>query len=835
MADFFSNLADAGSQYLNNRANQLQQTFSDPAQALINSIFNTGTQAQSQTPPVQAPVAPNQMGPTVAANQGQQPNNPLNGMGETPAATPNGLNTAISPANQINPSTVSAPTAPVANQQASQPIAPTPHPQGGPQAAPPQGPAVPPSYSQQIAGQESGNNPNVGYHNPAKSTAYGTYGLTAPAYQDVQSTDPYFAGKAITDLTPDEQTRALGVLTNLNSDRLQKNGVEANDTNLRLAHFLGATGAANYLKNGSVSEAASKANGGEARLRHTIDNIIRGSAENVSGAPPVKPTVEANPAPSTITTPVNQTYPDGSKQDHLDTINGTDTAAKLQVASKDSEAPDHVKALASESAYNDLKYHKEMQDASAKVNTALNNGNINDLYRDMNKKGNEGSFIKAVLYARLGLNDLAAQEQQKISPTLKASAVMLGNDHYTAVHDKDGNLIKAYNEAGDLVNPSTLAKISASSLASQGLETGQTMMKDPQGNMWSHSIQKGTNQVVWTNQTTGQAQTTAPSGLTPFGQVNPVTKATIQTAATAERNMRRTNDAFVKQGLPPKYSEDDINNMKVHITNGGQVPSEVVTSQTPSASTSAPTSPTAPTTKPSLALPDELETQAQEIYAGRQPMPTGLGATNLRNQALVNRVQAIAKEKGVPYDSTRFKGVIEPIVKDFATGKSKENIDALKTSFNHIDELTPAIQELNNGRFPAANAIINKFATAVGGSNATTVEQIGPIVGNEIEKTWNPRMGTADERRHIVDQFSSARNSEQLNKAVETYKQLMMGKLKPLEDRYEQTGKRDFWSNQVNDENIKSTYDRWKAGENVRHGQPSSGTTSGGIKWKRVD
>jgi len=228
-----------------------------------------------------------------------------------------------------------------------------------------------------------------------------------------------------------------------------------------------------------------------------------------------------------------------------------------------------------------------------------------------------------------------------------------------------------------------------------------------------------------------------------------------------------------------------------------------------------------------------LEDQAQAIYEGRQAMPTGLGANNMRNQAIVNRVQEIAQERGVPFNAQKYKQNQE-IIKDFSTGKNSQSVDALKTAFNHIDELEPAIKELNNGRFPAANAIVNRFATAVGGSKALSVEQIGPIVGNEIEKTWNPRMGTEAEREQIKQAFSSARNTEQLQKAIDNYKQLMMGKMKPLEDRYNQTGNRDFWSAQINDPNIKTTYDKWKARENVRTGQAPSGTTTNGIKFKVV-
>ena len=85
-----------------------------------------------------------------------------------------------------------------------------------------------------------------------------------------------------------------------------------------------------------------------------------------------------------------------------------------------------------------------------------------------------------------------------------------------------------------------------------------------------------------------------------------------------------------------------------------------------------------------------------------------------------------------------------------------------------------------------------------------------------------------------VDQFSSARNTEQLQTAINNYKDLMMGKMKPLEDRYNQTGNKDFWSNQIADPMIKQHFDRWQARENVRHGQAPSGTTTNGIKFKVV-
>jgi len=112
------------------------------------------------------------------------------------------------------------------------------------------------------AQMESGGKQNIGYHNPGKGTAYGTYGITAPAYADIQKANPKFAGRPITSLTPDEQGEAYQTLTGVNQNQLSRLGVAPTPENQRLAHFLGASGAAKYLQTGQVSPQAAQANGG---------------------------------------------------------------------------------------------------------------------------------------------------------------------------------------------------------------------------------------------------------------------------------------------------------------------------------------------------------------------------------------------------------------------------------------------------------------------------------------------------------------------------------------------------------------------------------------------
>ena len=178
------------------------------------------------------------------------------------------------------------------------------------------------AYTQRM---ESGNQPNIGYHyapdaeGQRKSSAYGAYGLTAPAYQDVQRANPAFAGRPIESLTPQDQQAAMQTYTGLNAQSLQRQGVEPTEGNVRLAHFLGAKGAADFLSTGAISPAAAAANGGEERVRQIAQQRLAGGNAPASGAAqqgavaptPVAPTVPSPYALSTGQTGMGLSAPAG--------------------------------------------------------------------------------------------------------------------------------------------------------------------------------------------------------------------------------------------------------------------------------------------------------------------------------------------------------------------------------------------------------------------------------------------------------------------------------------------------------------------------------------------
>jgi hypothetical protein len=496
------------------------------------------------------------------------------------------------------------------------------------------------------------------------------------------------------------------------------------------------------------------------------------------------------------------------------------------------------------------RVQKEMTD-NANRGDSLSNA------RMMQDRGPKGSMARALFYELMGAHTAAANEYNNLGVGAQWVAGM-GPDGQmmTVKQGADGRALAAIDPStGEhITDPRELEKYNGAGMA--GMKSGGANMIYDHADGTTHLVTESTlpnGMKRYYDATSQKWLPQAPSNLRHVGQENPLEKRAQEKANQERSRLEDINNKARSQGAPEPFSQQEKESRVAAVYNGvkaGHIPAGAPTAPTTppeissnnQAAAASGTTPTAiaptPAPTPTATAPQPatspLRAQATEIYEGRQPMPTGMGANNYRNRAINDEVQKIAQERGQPFNAQAYKKNQE-LVKNFATGDSGKAVDALKTAYNHIDELTPAIKELNNGNFPAANAFVNKFATAVGGSKATTVEQIGPIVGNEIEKTWNPRMGTEAERAHIRESFNAARSPEQLNKAIEQYKQLMMGKLKPLEDRYSQTGQKDFWSSQINDDKIKTDYDKYRAKQNVEQGKAPEGTTKSGIKFKVVE
>lgn len=320
------------------------------------------------------------------------------------------------------------------------PVAPT---------APATNAVLPADYNERIAQMESGNNPNIGYHDRARSSAFGKYGITDKAWSDAQRANPALANVQKDQATPEQMEQAQSTVTSNNSRYLTKLGVEVNPNTLAAAHFIGAQGLANYLRDGSISPGAVKANGGYEKTKQIIDQRLGGAFAPASGAAmqavaPVAPTAEAvqtaptapeavSPyslstgatgqglrmpaAPAPTASPVSQAISTYQAVQN-------DPMALLKMRS-DESVPAFIRERAGAQAYELLNRERKTAAAEQQVEKMVASGDQSAIAKTLatKPKTEEGSFLKAVLYAKLGLTDLAKDEQEKLGAGTKWTSV----------------------------------------------------------------------------------------------------------------------------------------------------------------------------------------------------------------------------------------------------------------------------------------------------------------------------------------------------------------------------------------------------------------------------
>jgi len=357
--------------------------------------------------------------------------------------------------------------------------------QAAPMAAPVAAPMAPvsPDYAAYTQQQESGARPDIGFHyqpnaqGQRTSTAYGAYGLTAPAYQDVQAMAPEFANRPITSLTPDEQTRALQLYTQKNSQALRQYGVDPNEANIRLAHFLGARGASEYLSTGAISPAAAAANGGEERVRQIAQQRLAGGAAPASAAAAapaavapsaVAPTAPAAPLmPPAVGAGAEGTAGESAAQTQMSNAGaalaaaGSDTR-KLTAIYNNETLPESVRSAAADTAMRQMQFDQGQKKVEARVKDAIQNNDMRGIEKLLKQEGDTGSIAKAFLYSLIGFKSGAEAEVAKMNlPKAWAPAMDAKGESGMVLYSTSGMPLKGLKSDGAEMTPQELVSYSS--------------------------------------------------------------------------------------------------------------------------------------------------------------------------------------------------------------------------------------------------------------------------------------------------------------------------------------------------------------------------------------
>lgn len=189
-----------------------------------------------------------------------------------------------------------------------------------------------------------------------------------------------------------------------------------------------------------------------------------------------------------------------------------------------------------------------------KANKTIQEATPTDLARYMKDKSKEGSYVKAILLARLGLTELAQKEQELINPTITmASAVDSEGKKYTVGRDKNGNIVTGFDSTGRSVAQEKLANLSAAALPSKAF-----LLPQSAGGLMQKTIigEDGQPQVI-----TGQVFTDPQTNATYFQAGNRRYDTTglstpaqnvqnVYSAAAAGSAGKAGGEGFIPQPLP---------------------------------------------------------------------------------------------------------------------------------------------------------------------------------------------------------------------------------------------------------------------------------------------
>jgi hypothetical protein len=186
--------------------------------------------------------------------------------------------------------------------------------------------------------------------------------------------------------------------------------------------------------------------------------MIAGTPTSDVGLTPTEQAIKQMP-PAQAPAPVQQPAPDWSLR--LQTV-GNDPM-KLHAIAADASAPEEIRRAASEKALEHHMNEKKRMEAEGLAKKAFVEGDVraqNQVMRDIRRDDSEGSYLKAYMFNRFGLHELAKNEQQKLGVNQFGQAILDGG-HYTVEKNGQGAVTRAWDAEGKPANDTTLSKINA--------------------------------------------------------------------------------------------------------------------------------------------------------------------------------------------------------------------------------------------------------------------------------------------------------------------------------------------------------------------------------------
>ena len=183
-------------------------------------------------------------------------------------------------------------------------------------------------------------------------------------------------------------------------------------------------------------------------------------------------------------------------------------------------AGDHLIDPATKKAYADqhatlLEQNKLQKEAEKKAQKIVMDGGVG-LQRALKEEGEEGSYLKAYLFQRLGLHDLAKNEQQKLGAGDQWAQTMVDGKPSWVKYNGQGAPVKGYNAEGELTGQQLLNTVGNLKNA----EVGTQIYADPTSTSGArYAMRRINGQAQFINTATQMPETNPEilNKLTPLG------------------------------------------------------------------------------------------------------------------------------------------------------------------------------------------------------------------------------------------------------------------------------------------------------------------------------
>jgi len=663
------------------------------------------------------------------------------------------------------------------------------------------------AYNSSIAQQESSNRPDIGYHDRTKSSAYGLFGLTAPAYADARRRDPSLLAD-ITQATQEQQTRAHNIVTDNNARFLQQRGVEATPGVLSAAHFVGANGLHKFLTQKDeqgrpyISPQAQAANGGYDKVAAIIQGRLNGQAVPASAAvqqpqPAPQPQAQAQVSQEQYNLAPGIAYQGlqvpGMMQSQPQ-IDQTKTAIdRYQAAQDDPLSLIQLRSDTSQPAFIRQRAGLRVADMinsennKAAAEAALPSLSQSELARVATKKsdGNSiGDWMQYLLFKHVGLNDLANAKGEQLGIGSKWLGAMdaegnMGLIKYTA----SGLPLEGTKADGTAMNKTELAAY-ASQGAGKASDVSLTMHQaNVNGELHTFESKRTPQGLLYRDATINGGWTrTAPQGMTNIGQQDPAHVKGLTAANAVVTKMSKANADSVAAVGRPQFSQEQIQQARdqayANVTGKPYTGAAGVTMP----SGPAPTAPAAATqTTAPAAAGKPQKSIAQQIldYEASPPVGPSTG-TKL---AIMNEVNRLATEQGKTFNAGNFA-----IASKFNNSMSGKALKSINVAVDHLDTLQEAANELKNGPTPAFNKIANLYATNTGQTAPGNFDALKSIVGSEVAKAVVGGASALGDREEIRKEINNSKTPEQLAGVIGRFQALMAGQAKGIRQEWVSSG-----------------------------------------------